>query len=177
MNQQRKIEVFEGILTNYDSFIESTIWKLTSNRELFAEAYQNAMLAIWCHIEKFDNQQSCGYLYRIVLSSVSKAWRNTAGKKIHNNMELTELICSPENGPPEQVVKSEMLDILRKMILELPQQQGKAVVMRYLESKSYSELAQILQCNESAARADVSRAITRLRKCLAHFLGKEKSHE
>ena len=165
MNYQSKIRTFERTRINYGRFMESTTWKLTGNRELFGEAYQHTMLMLWRHIEKFENQQSGGYLYRIILSSVSKAWRDTLGKEKHN-IETPEHICSSEPEPSEQIIEKEALNNLRRMITKLPEQQGKAITMRYLESKCYSTLAEELHCSESAARAHVSHAITRLRGIL-----------
>ena len=172
MKHSTKIATFERIRQNYGDFLEAVLWKLTGNRELFAEAYQNALLAMWQHVEKLDNDQPGGYIYRIALSSAQKAWRDKKG----GNIEFPDKLTSHQKSPLEKIVKNEDVNVLRRTISELPEQQGKAVVMRYLESKSYSELARQLKCSEAAARSHVSNAIAGLKKKMNRFFEREKSH-
>ncbi|MFC1783725.1 RNA polymerase sigma factor [Planctomycetota bacterium] len=173
MKHSGKIATFERIRKNYGNFLEAVLWKLTGDRELFAEAYQNALLVMWQHIAKLDNDQPGGYIYRIALSSVQKAWRDKKG----GNIEFPDNLTSHQKSPLEKIVKNEDVNVLRQAISELPDQQGKAVVMRYLESKSYSELAHQLNCSEAAARSHVSNAIAALKKKMNRFFEREKSHE
>ena len=173
MNHRDKVATFERVRRNYRDFLEGVLWKLTGERELFDEAYQNAMLALWQHIEKLDHDQPGGYIYRIALSSARTAWRARVGR----NMEFSaERIAAAGTNPQENLLKKEAWDILRQAVTELSEQQGRAVVMRYLETKEYQQVAQELNCSEAAARTHVSNAIAALKKKMSRFLAKEPSH-
>ena len=95
--------------------------------------------------------------------------------KAGKSTESPEALTSPEEGPQEQIIRQEVLGMVRRMVGELPKQQGKAVIMRYFEGKSYSEVGEGLQCSESGARAHVSKAIARLRKDLSQLFEKQRS--
>jgi RNA polymerase sigma factor (sigma-70 family) len=169
----RKLRQFDAIMASHGKFLESVIWKLTGDRELFAEAWQNTLLGMWQHIEKLDGAGSGSYLYRIALSSVSKAWKNRVVES-HEFEDVESVDCK---RPDEAAGDAERLASVRKAIAELGFQQGRAVIMRYLECKEYQQLAQELGCSEAAARSHVSKAIATLRENLNGLLDKESSYE
>jgi RNA polymerase sigma factor (sigma-70 family) len=169
MRHALKLRQFDAVMQSHGRFLESAIWKLTGNRELFAEAWQNALLGLWQHIEKLDKSGTGGYLYRIALSSVSKAWSN----RVRESGELPEVESANCKRPDELASEAEILAAVRKAIAEMGFQQSRAVVMRYLECKEYQQLAQELGCSEAAARSHVSKAIAALRESLNGLLDKE----
>ena len=79
MKYRQKMEVFDRTSARYGEFLKGVLWKLTGDRELFAEAMQNALLAIWRNIDKLDGEGRGGYLYRIAQTAASKAWRHRMG--------------------------------------------------------------------------------------------------
>ena len=169
MRHAQKLRQFDAVMQSHGRFLESAIWKLTGNRELFSEAWQNALLGVWQHIEKLDQSGTGGYLYRIALSSVSKAWSSRVGE----SGELPEMESANCKRPEELAGEAELLVTVRKAIAELGLQQGRAIVMRYLECKEYQQLAQELGCSEAAARSHVSKAIATLRESLNGLLDRE----
>jgi RNA polymerase sigma factor (sigma-70 family) len=114
------------------------------------------------NIEKLTGPQAGAYIYRIALSANSKAWRNRIGK--NGQIPNTTLISSPK---PEEAIDAETLNLVRKEIAKLPEQQGQAIVMRYMEQADYKAIADKLNCVEDTARSHVSKAINTLRNNLA----------
>ena len=169
MRHAKKLRHFDAILQSHGRFLESVVWKLTGNRELFSEAWQNALLGVWQHIEKLDKVGTGSYLYRIALSSVSKAWSSKVGE----SGELPEIESANCKRPNELASEAELLVAVRKAIANLGLQQGRAIVMRYLECKEYQQLAQEMGCSEAAARSHVSKAIATLRESLNGLFDKE----
>ncbi len=156
-----RIEIFNRICREHITFLKSVLWKLTADEDLFADALQNALLAIWKNTNKLRGERAKGYLYRIALSSSSKAWRQRAGK----NGELPQHLANSTSNPEELARKHEQNQMLRRAITRLPVKQAKALTMRYFQYCDYEEIAKELGCKESAARLNVSRAIAKLRKC------------
>jgi len=173
MKHATKQALFERIEAQYSPLLESVIWRLTGDRDQFAEAYQNAMLALWRHIEKLDQGRSGGYIYRIALSAVSKAWKS----RPRHLDPVAEPMDVQSPTPDDMLMRRECYDELRQHILDLPAKQGRAVAMRYLQGKTYAQMAEELQCKESAARAQVSRALIRLKQKMAPSSAKETNHE
>lgn len=163
MKQSERLELFEKLRAEYSIFLLAVLWKLTGDRELFAEAMQYTLMGMWEHVEKLNGGKAGAYLYRIVLSANSKAWRNRVGK----NGELPTNRFDIDTDPQEQIGSAEMTAKLRKAISQLPDKQGRAIVMRYLEQHDYETISEKLSCSEASARSHVSKALAALKDKLA----------
>lgn len=162
MDQVRRTELFGRCRVRYAGYMASVLWKLTGDRELFAEAMQYAMLGIWQHVEQLEGDKATAYLYRIMLTANSKAWRERVGKDGHLAREV-ELHDSPD----QEVGKEEWVAMVRQTISQLPVKQTKAITMRYLEQREYGDIAEQLGCSEAGARSHVAKAFAALKSRLA----------
>jgi RNA polymerase sigma factor (sigma-70 family) len=164
MRYSKRLELFEKLKNDYIGYLTATLWKLTCDTDIFDEAIQYAFLATWMNLEKLTGPQAGAYIYRIALSANSKAWRNRIGK----NGQIPDATLT---GRPasEEVVDAETLNLVRKEIARLPEQQAQAIVMRYIEQTDYKAIADKLNCAEDTARSHVSKAINTLRNNLAEM--------
>jgi RNA polymerase sigma factor (sigma-70 family) len=163
MKYEKRAEVFRRLRTRYLGLLTSIIWQLTGDRELFTEAMQYALLGMWQNVEKLTGRKSGAYIRRIALSANSKAWRNRIGK----DGQISHNQAGIEEDPAEQIGESELAELVRRSISQLPERQGKAIVMRYLEQRDYGEISAELGCTEAGARSNVSKAVATLKKKLA----------
>lgn len=163
MNHSERLALFERVRTRYATFLTSVLWKLTGDKELFSEAMQYALLGMWRHVEKLDGGNAGAYIYRIALTANSRAWRNRIG----HNGQLSRNQVGVEPAPDERLDRVELTQQLRKAISRLPEKQGKAIVMRYLQQHDYRAIAEKLCCAESSARSHVSKALATLKERLA----------
>jgi RNA polymerase sigma factor (sigma-70 family) len=163
MKYSGRAEVFRQLRNRYLGLLTSVLWKLTGDRELFAEAMQNALLGIWQNVEKLSGRKAGAYIYRIALTANSKAWRNRIGK----DGQINHSQAGIEVDTAERVGESESAEIVRRAISQLPERQSKAIVMRYLEQQDYKDISAKLGCTEAGARSNVSKAVASLKKKLA----------
>jgi RNA polymerase sigma factor (sigma-70 family) len=169
MNKSRRLEIFDKVRQQYGDFLTAVLWKLTGEKELFAEAYQIALLKIWQNIEKLNSLAAGAYIYRIALSANSLAWKKRISKDGHISIEQSEI----EPAAVEQKIDDELIETVRREITKLPEKQSAALVMRYLEQKNYDVIAEKLNCSEVSARSNVSKAIAALKKKLGIFSAQE----
>ena len=169
MEYSKRLKAFEGVKGRYNGFLTAVLWRLTGERELFAEAYQTALMKIWQNVEKLDSPAAGAYIYRIALSANSTAWKKRISKDGHISIEQSEI----EPAAVEQGIDNELIEAVRKAITKLPVKQSTALVMRYLEQKDYSDIAEALCCSEISARSNVSKALTAVKKKLAILSGQE----
>ena len=169
MNYAKRAEVFRQLRIRYLGFLTSVLWQLAGDRELFTEAMQNALLGMWQNVEKLNGKKAGAYIYRIALTANSKAWRNRIGR----DGQISKAQVGGEKKPQEKIVKSESGSKMRQAIAQLPAKQGRAIVMRYLEQKDYSAIAERLNCSEAGARSNVSKAIATLKGKLAIMAERE----
>lgn len=170
MKYSARLEIFEQMRSKYGQFLTSVLWKLTGDKELFAEAMQYALLAMWRHVEKLDGKKASAYIYRIALTANSKAWRNRVGR----DGQISDSCLSCGKGPVENSNNTEIGQIVRRAITQLPPKQGMAIAARYLQQKSYEDVAGKLGCSQAAARSHVSHAITALKNKFADLVKQEQ---
>lgn len=163
MKHSERLVLFEEVRARYSVFLPTILWKLTGDKELFAEAMQYALLGMWRHVEKLDGKNAGAYIYRIALTANSRAWRNRVG----NNGQFPRNRVGIEPEADEKIGRAELTAKVRKAISRLPDKQGKAIVMRYLEQHDYQAIAEELCCTEASARSHVSKALATLKDRLA----------
>ena len=169
MKYAKRLEIFEQVKTEYAGFLTSVLWKLTGDKELFAEAMQYALLGMWRNVEKLNGKKAGAYIYRIALTANSAAWWNRIGR----DGQIGQIREGVDKDPREKADKSELADIVRRVIAQLPAKQGRAIVMRYLEQKDYETIAEKLSCSEAGARSNVSKAIATLKGKLVNLTERE----
>jgi len=162
MDHSERLALFEGVRTRYSAFLTSVLWKLTGDKELFAEATQYALLGMWRHVEKLDGKNAGAYIYRIALTANSRAWRTRIGRNGQFNRD--RIGVEPE--PSENIRRIELTAKVRKAISRLPDKQGRAIVMRYLQQHDYPAIAEKLHCSQAGARSHVSKALAALKNKL-----------
>ena len=108
MEHSKRLELFEKARDRYSVFLTSVLWKLTGDREIFTEAMQYALFAMWRHVEKLKDETATSYIYRIALSANSKAWRNRIGK---NGAMPGDLSDSGE-GAEEKLGREELSELV-----------------------------------------------------------------
>jgi RNA polymerase sigma factor (sigma-70 family) len=170
MKYSQRVEMFRQVKTAHTGFLTSVLWKLTGDKELFAEALQYALLGMWQNVEKLNSKKAGAYIYRIALTANSKAWRNRIGR----NGQISENQVSTIRGPLERASESELEDKVRRAMAQLPARQARAIVMRYFEQKDYGNIAGKLRCSEAGARSHVSKALATLRTKFATLAKREQ---
>ena len=163
MKQIERLELFEKLRAEYSTFLLSVLWKLTGDRELFAEAMQYTLMGMWQHVEKLNGRKAGAYIYRIALTANSRAWRNRIGKDGKFTRDRVDI----DQDPGEKLGRVELTGKVRKAISRLPDKQGRAIVMRYLEQHDYETISEKLCCTKASARSHVSKALAALKDKLA----------
>jgi len=169
MRHSERLQLFEKIRASYSAFLLSVLWKLTGDKELFAEAMQYTLLGIWQHVEKLRGKKAGAYIYRIALTANSRAWRNRIGR----NGEFAQSRIDNSKDPSEKIDLLELAAKVRRALSQLPDKQGRAIVMRYLEQHDYETIAQKLRCTPAGARSHVSKALAALKDKLAVLAQRE----
>ena len=124
---------------------------------------QESLLQIWRHVEKLEGQASRAYICRIAQSAVVNVWR----KRAKPTTEPADNREDPGARPDEQASTRELAAMIRRAICELPEQQSRAITMRYLEQKGYDVMAREMECSEATLRSHVSKGLATLRNVLA----------
>ena len=156
---------FQTLYDRYFSIIFNYVYRKIDDEDVTADLTSQTFFKALQHLKKykFRGVPFSAWLYRIAANEVNRHYRLTNGKQIFSfdEREFEHLI--EQNVDNEQEVNIEyILEQMHKMsesdigILEL----------RFFESKSFAEIAFILEVNEATAKMRTYRAIEKLRKLL-----------
>jgi RNA polymerase sigma-70 factor (ECF subfamily) len=88
---------------------------------------------------------------------------------------------APEDAPPqvdespgaqERLVEAESAALLRRALLELPEDKREVLVLSRFHSLKYQEIAELLECSEGAVKVRVHRAVKQLRETYEELLAR-----
>ena len=146
--------------TSFDDFYRSELdrqvrraYLLTGSAELADDIVHDAMVGMYRRWSEID--QPAAYLNRAVLNGCRDAGRRAARQR--------RLIGRISERPGETAAP----DVLDDVLAGLPFQQRAAVVLRYYESRTTAEIAQVLGCAPGSVGPWIDRALSAMRKALA----------
>lgn len=140
--------------------------RLLISKEEAEDAVQEVLLKLWKqrhNIQTYRNVEA----YAVTMTKnycldrlKSKQAQNL--KLIHSNYKDSSVALQ------RQIEAKDSVEWIEKLMSELPKQQQLIVHLRDIEHYEFSEIAKILQMNETAVRVNLSRARKTLRQQLTH---------
>jgi RNA polymerase sigma factor (sigma-70 family) len=104
-----------------------------------------------------------GWLYTTT-GHLAARWRRGEGRRRRRELEAQAM--KEAEATPDEIPSETMRPIVDDLILDLPEGDRVAVLLRYFEGRSYAEIGRQLDLTENAARMRVDRALERLRTTL-----------
>jgi RNA polymerase sigma-70 factor (sigma-E family) len=132
---------------------------LTGDRALAEDLVQDAFVRFvgrFGHLRDLDAFDA--YLRRTIVNLSKNAYRRRA---LERSYLLRRTAEDREGRTDPDVVEAESV---RRALMELPERQRAALVLRYFEDLPENEIADILRCRPATARSLVARGLERLRR-------------
>jgi RNA polymerase sigma-70 factor (ECF subfamily) len=134
----------------------------TNTQEDFEDYYQEVCLQIWKSKDNFREESEWStWIYRIALNVCLTLLK----KKEKNTQHFVSDAVSNEGSEDNHAFADESLNLLYAAIKTLSEI-DRAVIMLYLEEKSYQEIAEIIGTNPNNIGVRVKRIKTRLKRRL-----------
>ena len=134
----------------------------TNSQEDFEDYYQEVCLQIWRSKENFrEESQWSTWVYRISLNVCLTLLK----KKKNNRQHFVSDSLPAEETEDNYAFSDEALNLLYDAIRKLSEI-DRAIIMLYLEEKSYQEIADIIGTNPNNIGVRVKRIKIRLKKIL-----------
>lgn len=131
-------------------------------QEDFEDYYQEVCLQIWRSKDTFSGKSAWStWVYRVSLNVCMTLFKKQKGKKLLPSDERPLAEGSEEN----QAFANESLNQLYAAIRQLSEI-DRAVILLYLEEKSYQEIAEIIGTNANSIGVRINRVKGRLKKLL-----------
>lgn len=123
---------------------------------------QDTMIRVW---NKRDEWAQFNSIEAFCLTVTRNLAIDRSQKSEAQNIELTTETQEMSDGstPERQLERSEQMDLVRKLINELPEKQRTIIQLRDIEEKSYKEIADVMQLTEDQVKVTLFRARQRIK--------------
>src|SRR6186997_107502 len=171
----------------------ASAYRLTSDRGLAEEVVQETFLALWNRAERFDPRAGslAAWLHTIARNRTVDRLRaagrrpnlvplsSAAGEDEHDTAALERIAASGTvlggadlgPGPEGELAATELRDVIRGALAELPEHERTALVLAYSSELTQSEIAEKLGWPLGTVKTRTRRALMRLREVLSDELG------
>ena len=156
---------FQILYDRYFTMIFNFIFRKIDDEDSTADLTSQTFLKALRNIKKYKYKgvPFSAWLYRIASNEVNKYYRQT-NKKLVFSFDEQEF----ENLIEQNIEEEKELDIdyIIRQMQSLSETDIEVLELRFFESKSFAEVAFILEINEANAKMRTYRAIEKLRKLL-----------
>ena len=148
-------------------------YRMTGNEQDGEDVVQESFLRAYRQLSKFDERATFGtWLYRIASNCSLDLVRSRKRRSEHLAPVDDEMEDSMQSLPsgdptPERVaLSSELRGRVAEAMNELSPTERTAFVLRHFEGMRIEEVSRVLECQPSAAKHSVFRAVQKLRRAL-----------
>ena len=143
--------------------------RITLNREEAEDVVQDTLIKIWNSRDRWQQLDSIeAYSLTIVRNLSLDRIKKMENQNDSLEEEKTERPDASSN-PSERMIQKEKLDIVKRMIDELPEKQRCCMQLRDIEGKPYKDIAHILGITEEQVKVNIFRARQTIKQRFQQF--------
>lgn len=162
--KENKKDVFIKTIDEHKKIIYKIVNSYCPNREDRKDLEQEIVIQLWKSFDRYDdNFKYTTWMYRIALNVAISFYRKEKKWSSKNDFYNEESIFIIEEENDEEKTEIDYhLNLLQKFINNL-NELNKALMLLYLEEKSYQEIAEILGITKTNVATKISRIKLKLK--------------
>lgn len=131
--------------------------RITFNRAEAEDVVQETLIRVW---NKRDEWQQFGSVEAYCLIVAKNLAIDRSQKKDAQTVELTSEMeqTTEASSPYDRLVDKEQMNLIHRLVNELPDKQRLIMQLRDMEGKSYKEIAVVLHLTEDQVKVNLYRA-------------------
>lgn len=166
---------FELLMDEYMGVIYNVALRMSDNRDDADDMTQEILIKIFRSIASFKgNSKFSTWVYRVAVNTCLDELKKKKNKKYisldadfgneegESRIEIRDEAPSPERRAEQK----ELREIVASAISKLSDEHKTVIVLRDLRGLSYSEIAEILGCNDGTVKSRINRARAQLKGIL-----------
>ena len=155
MKTEQKSDIFLAVVDTYKGLIYKVANSYCNDAESRKDLVQEIIVQLWKSFDRYDSQyKQSTWIYRISLNvAISFYRKETRRKEISNPLSDSILSLADAGTPPETETD---LGLLQQFISEL-KELDKALMLLYLDEKSYKEISEIIGITETNVATKIGR--------------------
>ena len=169
-------KAFEALIERHQALVVGTVARMLGSNSDVEDLAQQVFLRVWRSANRYvPRAKFTTWLLKITRNLVFNEMRRTK-RHAHIPMQAEpqgdDLPIKDESvqSPAESLLEHELQQAIEEAILQLPETQRMALVLRRYEGRSYEEIGAILDLSVPAVKSVLFRARTELRGRLASYL-------
>ena len=139
--------------------------RITLNRVEAEDVVQETMIKVWNRRDRWEELESmeafCLTICRNIAIDKTRRMENQS-QSLESEHDAPDQ--SYASNPEEQVMQQDRIQLVRRLIDNLPEKQRSVMQLRDIEGKSYKEIAQILDISEEQVKINIFRARQTIRQ-------------
>jgi len=161
-----KLDSFNELMIRYQQTVFQVAVSFTKNMDDALDLSQTVFLKVYEHLNKFRGEsQFKTWLMRITLNE-SNNWNRKTKKRHMETFDEYKAEKTSDMLPEDEYLVSENRAALLRCLLELNTRHRLAVVLRYFENYSITDIAATLDCSEGVVKNMLFRSLQKLRSKL-----------
>ncbi len=145
----------------------STLVYLLGNRDDAHDAAQEAFLKCWrARASLPDVQNVRAWIFRVAMNTARDVQRSAWSRRVKPLVGEDLMLAAHEDGPGLALEDQEALDLLRKAIAELRQDEKEVFLLRQNGELTYEQIAEIRSAPVGTVKTQMRSALIKLRKIL-----------
>lgn len=165
---RNKTDNFLNVIESNKGILYKVANSYCRNNEDRKDLIQEIILQLWKSYDNYNEKfKYSTWMFRISLNVAISFYRKENSRKRISNLLTTDIIDFSDIEISEE--KETNLGILNQIISEL-NDLNKALMLLYLEEKSYKEISEIIGISETNVATKISRIKSKLKKEFAQFI-------
>ena len=167
---------FGQLVERHQALVIGTVARMLGNNSDIEDVAQQVFIRVWKSARRYTpTAKFTTWLLTITRNLVfNEARRRKRHPGIaldsHEGNESLSLPDQARSAPDEALLERELENAIDHAILSLPERQRLALVLRRYQSKSYEEIADVLNLSVPAVKSILFRARSELRAALSRYL-------
>jgi RNA polymerase sigma-70 factor (ECF subfamily) len=161
------VEDWSRIVAQHSQAAWQLAYRMLGNEADAADCLQEAF-AVAVRLSRRQPVRSwAGLLRRVVTMQALDRLRQRVRRRRFDGVADLPEIPDPASGPVEQAQAGELAESLRKALAQLPTQQAAVFCLRFLDDRTYEQIAELLSLETTHVGVLLHRARAALRELLA----------
>jgi len=167
---------FEALIERHQALVVGTIARMLGSNSDVEDLAQQVFLRVWRSASRYvPRAKFTTWLLKITRNLVFNEMRRTKRQALvpmQMEPQGEDLPIKDESvqSPAESLLEHELQRAIEEAIIQLPETQRMALILRRYEDRSYEEIGDILDLSVPAVKSVLFRARTELRVRLANYL-------
>lgn len=179
LSQQNDFKALEEIIKREQKNVFAAFSYLSRGKENVSDLTQEALLRVAKNIQNLKNPKLFkSWLNQIITNLFYDELRKTQRKietvsiddETDDNLPIKLQLLDKKCKPHEKCISSELENIIKNAILELPEQFRIAIILRELQGLSYEEIAKATHSSIGTVKSRIARARGKLQEDLKAYI-------